>query len=177
MMEEQVILVDYADKQKGILGKAEAHSIGALHRAFSVFIFNSEGYLLLQKRAAIKYHSALLWTNTCCGHPRPGQKTAAAATRRLKEEMGITTDLNYNFSIIYFAEFENGLAEHELDHVFTGFYNSSPAANPKEAADWVYMPVTKIRQLVEQSPEQFTHWFKLIFKKIRPDINISTNAN
>ena len=120
---EQVILVNEQDEQTGVMEKMEAHQKALLHRAFSVFIFNDKGELLLQQRASDKYHSGGLWTNTCCSHPNPDEETITAAQRRLKEEMGFTTKLSKAFDFIYKSEFSNGLTEHEFDHVFTGYYN------------------------------------------------------
>ncbi len=137
-MIENVILVDSADNAPGTMEKMEAHRQGALHRAFSIFLFNSRGQLLLQQRAMEKYHSGGLWTNTCCGHPRPGEETLEAGKRRLIEETGIATELDALFSFVYRHEFANGLAEYEYDHVLIGFSDEAPQPDPEEIADYRY---------------------------------------
>ena len=136
MILSNVILVDTKDNQTGISEKLEAHKKGLLHRAFSIFLFNDQDQLLLQKRADEKYHSGGLWTNTCCSHPSPGEFLIKSAQNRLKEEMGISTSLSPLFSFIYKAEFDNGLIEHELDHVFIGTFNANPLPNPEEVGEW-----------------------------------------
>ena len=134
-MEEQVILVNEHDTPIGLMGKLEAHQKALLHRAFSVFILNDKGEIMLQQRAASKYHSPNLWTNTCCSHPRQGETTIEAGKRRLQEEMGFVTELTDILSFIYKAPFDNGLTEHELDHILIGYYNAPPTINPEEVAD------------------------------------------
>ncbi len=166
MVEEQVILVDEHDKPIGTMGKLEVHQKGLLHRAFSVFIFNDKGELLLQKRALSKYHSAGLWTNTCCSHPRPNEETLAAANRRLKEEMGITCILIHKTSFIYKTPFDNGLTEHEFDHVFIGNYNERPELNKDEAEDYKWMNMEHIKNDVKKNPEEFTSWFKIALERV-----------
>ncbi len=163
---EHVILVDSNDKVIGEMEKLKAHQSGTLHRAFSVFLFNESNELLLQQRALTKYHSAGLWTNTCCSHPRMGENTMDAAKRRLLEEMGIECELEFAFSFIYKAELENGLIEHELDHVFTGRYTDAPNFDPNEVGDWKYDSIEHIKSDLRLSPELFTAWFKLAFEKI-----------
>lgn len=163
---EQVILVDINDKVIGEMEKLKAHQTGTLHRAFSVFLFNKSNELLLQQRALTKYHSAGLWTNTCCSHPRTGENTLDAAKRRLKEEMGIECNLEFSFSFIYRAELENGLIEHELDHVFTGTYTDAPSLEPSEVCDWKYDSIENIVSDLKLSPEQFTAWFKPAFERV-----------
>jgi isopentenyl-diphosphate delta-isomerase len=163
---EQVILVDAQDNAQGVMEKMEAHTNAVLHRAFSIFIFNEKGDMLLQQRAMNKYHSGGLWTNSCCSHPRPGEETAAAAARRLQEEMGFQTPLEKVFDFIYRAEFENGLTEHEFDHVFVGYYDGEIQPDPKEVNSFVYRPMEEIVLLIKNQPEIFTAWFHIAFPKI-----------
>lgn len=164
-MEEQVILVNEKDEKIGLMPKMEAHQKGVLHRAFSVFIFNDNNELMLQQRALTKYHSPGLWTNTCCSHQRDGETTIAAAKRRLEEEMGIVTPLKPTTSFIYRASFDNGLTEHELDHILLGKYNHAPNINTEEVASWKWMPLEEVKKDMEEHPEQYTAWFKIIFEK------------
>ena len=171
MVEEQVILVNEEDEQIGLMPKMEAHEKAALHRAFSVFIFNSKNELMLQQRAAHKYHSPLLWTNTCCSHQRNGESNIEAGTRRLAEEMGFTTDLNVVTSFIYKVPFDNGLTEHEFDHVMTGFYENDPVINKKEVKSWKWMSVEAIKYDISLKPERYTAWFKIIFQKFYTHLN------
>jgi isopentenyl-diphosphate delta-isomerase len=168
---EYVVLVDEQDKELGTMEKMQAHREGKLHRAISVFIFNSEKKLLLQKRAADKYHSANLWTNTCCSHPHPKEKTEDAAVRRLLEEMGITCKLKHVFDFTYSVKFENNLSENEFDHVFFGFSDDVPLPDPNEVSDWKYQSLEEIENQLKQSPGQFTEWFKLIFESVKGLIN------
>ena len=170
-MEEHVILVDEHDNQLGLMPKMEAHEKAVLHRAFSVFIFNSDGDLMLQQRAAHKYHSPLLWTNTCCSHQRDGETNIEAGKRRLVEEMGFSTELKEVFSFIYKAPFDNGLTEHEFDHVMTGFYEMDPVINKEEVEAWKWMPVEAVKSNIESNPEIYTAWFKIIFKNFYSHIN------
>ncbi len=162
MVEEKVILVNEQDEAIGEMEKLEAHKQGALHRAFSVFIFNDKNELLLQRRALNKYHSAGLWTNTCCSHPRPGETIYAAAQRRLKEEMGLDAELIHKGFFIYKTPFENGLTEHELDHVFIGISNRVPVINSEEVHSFKYLSLQKIKEEIQTSPENFTSWFKIV---------------
>jgi isopentenyl-diphosphate Delta-isomerase len=162
---EFVILVDKDNNELGVMEKQEAHEKAALHRAFSVFIFNEQDELLLQQRALNKYHSAGLWTNTCCSHPRAGEVTANAAKRRLKEEMGIETFLEEKFSFIYLASFENGLTEHEFDFVFTGKFNGIPKINPTEVASYKWITLDSLIKDVAERPSVYTSWFKIILKE------------
>jgi isopentenyl-diphosphate delta-isomerase len=164
---EQVILVDENDVSTGTMAKMEAHEKAVLHRAFSVFIFNSQGDMLLQQRAVDKYHSGGLWSNSCCSHPRPGEETADAASRRLKEEMGFETGLKKVFDFIYKASFENGLTEHEFDHVFVGYYDGTVAPDEKEVNGYAYKPMHEIEELMQTQPELFTAWFHIAFPKIK----------
>lgn len=166
MQEEQVILVDEKDDPIGTMGKLEVHQQGLLHRAFSVFIFNDKGQLLLQKRAAHKYHSGGLWTNTCCSHPSPGEETLKAANRRLKEEMGIDTILIHKTSFIYKTAFDNGLTEHEFDHVFIGNYNENPVLNEDEAEDHKWMSLNELKENIKKTPDIFTSWFKIAIETV-----------
>ncbi|GGD43896.1 isopentenyl-diphosphate Delta-isomerase [Muriicola marianensis] len=164
-MEEKVILVNERDEQVGTMPKMEAHEKAVLHRAFSVFIMNSKGETMLQQRAAHKYHSPLLWTNTCCSHQRVGESNIEAGKRRLQEEMGFETDLKELFSFIYKAPFDNGLTEHELDHVMIGQYEGDPRINREEVASWKWMNPEDIKADMEKSPETYTAWFRIIFEK------------
>jgi len=166
MNSQQVILVDENDNAIGSIEKMEAHRRGLRHRAFSIFIFNSRGEMLLQQRAMNKYHSAGLWSNTCCSHPYPGEETIFAALRRLYEEMGFQTPLQKIFDFIYEAPFENGLTENEFDHVFAGEYEGEIAINPEEARDYTFQSMKEIKQELEKSPEKYTEWFKIAFPKI-----------
>lgn len=164
-MEEQVILVNEKDEPIGLMGKMEAHEKGLLHRAFSVFVFNSKQEVLLQQRAACKYHSPNLWTNTCCSHPRVGETNQQAGERRLQEEMGLQVPLQEVFSFIYKAPFDNGLTEHEYDHVLIGYSDAQPQINPEEVASWKWLSLEAIKEDILQAPERYTAWFKIIFEE------------
>ena len=163
---ESVILVDENDIQIGVEEKLSAHHKGLLHRAFSVFIFNKKNEILLQKRALDKYHSAGLWTNACCSHPRPEEDTLSAAHRRLKEELGLTSSLKHLFHFIYKAAFDNWLTEHELDHVFIGITDDYPIINTEEASEYRYMSQSALLTDIDNNPEQYTVWFKLIVERV-----------
>ena len=163
MWMENVILVDEKDNQVGLMPKLEAHQKGLLHRAFSVFIFNSDYKLLLQKRASSKYHSGGLWTNTCCSHPRDGEDIIDAANRRLNEEMGIKTSLRKVFDFIYTAELDNNLIENEFDHVFYGVYDTDPILNKEEAEDYKWIDMETLKNDIENNTDQYTVWFKIAF--------------
>ena len=165
MVEDNVILVDVLDKQIGLMPKLEAHEKGVLHRAFSVFIFNNKGELMLQRRALSKYHSPGLWTNTCCSHQRDGESNILAAKRRLNEEMGFVAELIEKTSFVYKANFDNGLTEHELDHIIVGKYNHSPVINSSEVDSWKWMSMEDIRNNINDQPHNYTAWFKIIFEK------------
>ena len=165
MAEEKVILVDEADNQVGLMEKMKAHEQAVLHRAFSVFVFNGKGELLLQQRASHKYHSPGLWTNTCCSHQREGETNVQAGRRRLWEEMGFDCELEDSFWFIYRAEFDNGLTEHELDHVLVGRYDEDPEINPEEVSDFKWMTLESVREDMELQPEKYTEWFKIIFRE------------
>ena len=160
---ENVILVDEKDNQVGLMPKLEAHQKGLLHRAFSVFIFNSDYKLLLQKRASSKYHSGGLWTNTCCSHPRDGENIIDAANRRLNEEMGIKTSLRKVFDFIYTAELDNNLIENEFDHVLYGVYDIDPILNKEEAEDFKWIDMETLKNDIENNTDQYTVWFKIAF--------------
>lgn len=166
MKEENVILVNESDEPIGVMPKMEAHQKAVLHRAFSVFIFNSEGKLMLQQRALHKYHSPGLWTNTCCSHQRLGESNLEAGNRRLFEEMGMEVDLEELFSFIYKAPFDNGLTEHELDHVMIGYSEQSPVINKEEVEDWKWMGMDDIKTDISTQPEAYTAWFKIIFDRV-----------
>jgi len=163
MVEEQVILVDAHDNPIGTMNKMEAHEKAVLHRAFSVFILNDKNEVMLQQRAAHKYHSPLLWTNTCCSHQRVGETNIEAGKRRLFEEMGFTADLKELFHFIYKAPFDNGLTEHELDHVMIGYSNANPVINPEEVESWKWMSIEAIKDDMTNNPKDYTVWFKIIF--------------
>ncbi len=175
MTEEQVILVDENDNQIGLMPKMEAHEKALLHRAFSVFIFNDNNELMLQKRALHKYHSPGLWTNTCCSHQRNGETNLEAGKRRLQEEMGFVTDLKESTSFIYKAPFDNGLTEHEYDHIMIGHYNSAPNINTDEVADWKWMPLENVKVDIALNPQHYTAWFKIIFEKFYEFINVDNS--
>jgi isopentenyl-diphosphate delta-isomerase len=165
MIEEQVILVNEHDEPIGLMPKMEAHEKAVLHRAFSVFILNDRKEIMLQQRAAHKYHSPLLWTNTCCSHQRAGETNLQAGLRRLNEEMGFETPLKELFHFIYKAPFDNGLTEHELDHVMIGYYQNAPLINLEEVASWKWMSIEDVRMDILKNPQLYTVWFKIIFEK------------
>ncbi|MCY1237252.1 Isopentenyl-diphosphate Delta-isomerase [compost metagenome] len=143
--------------------KLEAHEKAQLHRAFSIFILNSKNEVMLQQRASQKYHSPLLWTNTCCSHQREGETNIQAGNRRLFEEMGFSTELKELFHFIYKAPFDNGLTEHELDHVMIGYFDGEPEINPEEVESWKWMDIDAIKEDMQQHPDSYTVWFKIIF--------------
>ena len=163
MKEENVILVNQKDEQIGLMPKLEAHEKAVLHRAFSVFILNSKNEIMLQQRAHHKYHSPLLWTNTCCSHQREGETNIQAGSRRLFEEMGFETGLKELFHFIYKAPFDNGLTEYELDHVMIGYYEDEPKINSEEVENWKWMCIEDVRSDMQLHPEIYTVWFKIIF--------------
>lgn len=165
-----VILVDMNDNPIGSMEKMEAHKTGALHRAFSVLVFNSDGYLLLQRRAASKYHSGGLWTNTCCSHPSPGQSTMDSALMRLKQEMGISADLNYHSCFTYQANLDYGLQEHEFDHVYIGRSDQKPIPNPDEVQEYKYLSPENVSQEILHNPQAYSEWFKIIWAKIKDNV-------
>ncbi len=168
-----VILVDEQDNPLGVMEKMEAHQKALLHRAFSVFIFNNAGDLLLQQRAAGKYHSAGLWTNTCCSHPQPGEMVEEAALRRLEEEMGFSTPLEKAFAFLYKTGFDNGLTEHEYDHVFTGTYEGGIHPDPDEVSAYRYVPMDELLEWVQRAPGEFTEWFKIALPRLEAHLKKS----
>ncbi|MEI8085440.1 MAG: isopentenyl-diphosphate Delta-isomerase [Paludibacter sp.] len=172
-----VILVDLNDLEIGSIEKMEAHEKALLHRAFSVFIFNSNGELLMQQRAIDKYHSAGLWTNTCCSHPFPGEETLDAANRRLFEEMGLKTELKFSFKFRYKAPFDNDLTEHEIDHVFIGNTDEIPQLNVDEVSNYKYMQLEDIQRHIAIEPEQYTVWFRIIFSEFIEKISTKDLTN
>jgi len=161
-----LIRVDTNDMPLGVVEKMAAHREGILHRAFSVFIFNSEGKWLLQQRAVGKYHSAGLWTNSCCGHPQEGDETGEAARNRLNYEMGLDCDLRNIFNFTYRASLENGLVEHEFDHVFIGFSDELPRVNPEEVSGWRMVSIEDLREEIEAGESRFTEWFKMVYERV-----------
>ncbi|UCG95272.1 MAG: isopentenyl-diphosphate Delta-isomerase [archaeon] len=164
---EQVILVDEKDNQIGTEEKIKAHENGGrLHRCFSILIFNSRGKLLLQKRAFKKYHCGGLWSNTCCGHPRPGEETSRAACRRLKEEFGFEAELEEIISFIYRSDFKNGLTEWEFDHAFVGIFDGEPDPDTEEIEDYEWIGTEELKKDVRENPEKYTPWFRILLSKI-----------
>jgi isopentenyl-diphosphate delta-isomerase len=161
-----VILVDERDEPIGTMEKMEVHQKALLHRAFSVFVFNNKGEVLLHKRALKKYHSSGLWTNACCSHPKPGEETLAAAENRLHEEMGISVRLNKIFDFTYKVAFENGLTEYEFDHVFVGRYEGEVFPNADEVSDYCYKSIDEIKTSLQTHPQKYTEWFKIAFPKV-----------
>lgn len=168
---EFVILVDELDNEKGVMEKMEAHKKAILHRAISVFIINTKGEWLLQRRAFGKYHSNGLWTNTCCSHPFPGELNIDAAHRRLMEEMGLNSELKEIFQFIYREELDNNLTEHELDHIFVGVTDKKPEINTSEVAEWKYMGYNELINDLELSPGNYTIWFKKIVTQVNQHLN------
>lgn len=166
-----VIIVDEKDNEFGLEEKLKVHKKGNLHRAFSVFVFNSKKELLLQKRAKEKYHSSGLWTNTCCSHPKNGEDLKAEAEKRLKEEMGFTCNLEKKFSFIYRAVLDNGLIEHEYDHVFFGKFNKNPNPNPSEVKGWKWISLKKLKEDMGKSPKEYTPWLRIIIDEIISLVN------
>lgn len=167
MRVQDVLLVNENDEPQGTMEKMEAHQKGLLHRAFSVFVFDRSGRMLLQQRALGKYHGGGLWTNTCCSHPYPDEAVADAATRRLQEELGFTTQLQPVFAFTYRADVENGLIEHEFDHVFAGEYEGPMNLNPEEVAACRYLEMEEIENMLGAQPESFTAWFRIAFPRVK----------
>lgn len=161
------MLVDEDDREIGKMEKLEVHEKGLLHRAFSVFIFNAKGEMLLQQRADSKYHSSGLWTNACCSHPGSGENIVQSAIKRLQEEMGFTTSLNEAFSFVYRTEFDNGLTEHEFDHVLIGYYHSTIVPDDREVKDYCYMTIEAIEAALTSHPQKYTSWFKIAFPRMQ----------
>jgi isopentenyl-diphosphate delta-isomerase len=174
MTQDLLILVDKNDNEIGTLDKLSVHQRGLLHRAFSVFIFNSENELLLQQRADEKYHSPGLWSNTCCSHPLSGEKIADSISRRLKEEMGMQCDTQFKFSFIYKAQFGNGLTEHELDHVYFGESDDLPKPNPAEVKNWKYISLQNLQEEIALHPEKFSAWLKISIPRIMAEKGVLT---
>jgi len=170
-MTEHVILVDLNDKEIGVMPKLEAHLEGKLHRAFSIFIFNTKGELLLQQRALTKYHSGGKWTNTCCSHPRPGEQIMDAANRRLVEEMGMTAELRHVFSFTYMAELADGIIEYEFDHVFFGISDTLPVLNFDEVTSYEYKDMNLLSNDLSTHPDKYTAWLKICFSRVMNDYN------
>lgn len=171
MAEELVILVNELDEQIGLMPKMEAHEKGVLHRAFSVFVFNKSGELMLQQRATSKYHSPLLWTNTCCSHQRVGERNIEAGKRRLQEEMGFVCELREVTTFIYKVPFDNGLTEHELDHILIGYYDENPVINKEEVERYKWMTLEDVKEDIFHHPENYTAWFKIIFENFYHYLN------
>jgi len=161
-----LILVDENDRPTGTMEKMEVHQKALLHRAFSIFIFNSKGDMLLHQRATNKYHSAGLWTNACCSHPLKGEETIEAAEKRLKEEMGFTVPLKKAFNFTYKATLENGMTEHEYDHVFIGTYDGYIQPDEDEVKDFCFVNMDEIRSSIQSHPQKYTAWFKIAFPKV-----------
>ena len=170
---EEVILVNEADEEVGTMEKMEAHQKALLHRAFSVFLFNNRSEMLLQQRAMCKYHSGGLWTNACCSHPRPGETVEAAASRRTKEELGIEPVIHKAFSFTYRAAFDNGLTEHEFDHVFVGRFDGSLFPDPNEVSDTCYLSIEDIRKDLTEHPSKYTEWFKIAFQQVEEHVQLA----
>ena len=172
MTEEKVVLVNEKDEKIGLMPKMEAHEKALLHRAFSVFVFNDNNELMIQQRALHKYHSPGLWTNTCCSHQRDGENNIDAGKRRLQEEMGFSTDLKETISFIYKAPFDNGLTEHEYDHMLVGKFNDEPNINPDEVAAWKWMTMEAVEKDMKSNPAIYTEWFKIIFDKFQEHLTV-----
>lgn len=168
-----VILVDENDREIGVMEKIEAHQKALLHRAFSVFIFNNKEEMLLHKRAATKYHSPGLWTNACCSHPQPNEETSVSAINRLQIEMGFTSRLTEAFSFTYKADFDNGLTEHEFDHVFVGTYNGDIFPNKDEVSDYCFKSMKEIKASLQLFPHNYTEWFKIAFPKVEEYLTLN----
>lgn len=166
MNRNQLVLVDRDDNALGTIDKMSAHEQGLLHRAFSVLLYNSKGEMLIHKRAETKYHCGGLWTNACCSHPMPEELPLNAANRRLMEEMGLEARLDYCFAFIYKAPFDNGLIEHEYDHVFKGITDDVPNPNLEEVSDWKYISIKALKKDVSAFPDNYTVWFRLILDQL-----------
>ena len=176
-MIENVILVDENDQEIGVMEKMQAHREAKLHRAFSVFLWNENNELLLQKRQVDKYHCGGLWTNTCCSHPKVGETLAQAVERRLKEEMNVVCDTNWMYSFVYKADLGDGLFEHEFDHVFFGEFSGHPTPDATEVEDWKYIGIDALTQDVADHPDQYTPWFKIILKEVLAKGILNTALN
>lgn len=171
-LHDDVILVNEHDDEIGYMPKLEAHQKGVLHRAFSVFVFNTKGEILLQQRALGKYHSEGLWSNTCCSHPLPHESTHSGAVRRLQEEMGLQTSLTFLYSFLYHAKLDNELTEHELDHVFWGISDHEPIINTSEVSNYKYMTVEDLKTDLAQNPAKYTEWLKICFEEVSANIKL-----
>jgi isopentenyl-diphosphate delta-isomerase len=167
----EVILVDKNDKEVGIGEKIKTHQEGKLHRAFSIFVFNSNGELLLQKRAKSKYHCGGMWSNTCCSHPRPGESVEKAVHRRLKEEMGFDCELKEIFSFTYKVKFDDNFFEHEYDHVFIGNFDGKPNPNPEEVGEWKWISIEELKKDIRKNPDSYTYWLKKSIDKVVSHLN------
>ncbi len=176
-MIENVILVDENDQEVGVMEKMQAHKEAVLHRAFSVFLWNENNELLLQKRQVDKYHCGGLWTNTCCSHPKVDETLAQAVERRLREEMDIACDTNWMYSFVYKADLGNGLFEHEFDHVYFGEYSGDPSPDANEVEDWKYMGIDALKQDILENPDHYTPWFKIILKEVLAKGILNTALN
>jgi isopentenyl-diphosphate delta-isomerase len=181
MAEEKLVLVNEQDEAIGVEEKTRAHLLGALHRAFSVFVLNAAGQLLVQKRALTKYHSRGLWSNTCCGHPRPDEDIEKASRRRLREEMGFDSQLTELFAFVYRADLEDGFIENEYDHVLVGWFEGVPKHNPTEVADWRWVDLATLCMDLKEHPESYTYWFRISFDRflravapMQPNMAVST---
>lgn len=163
---QQVILVDENNNEIGIEEKILAHKKGSMHRAFSIFIFNRENELLLQKRAKSKYHSSDLWSNTCCSHPRPGMNIFSEMKSRLMAEMGFICEINWAFDFTYISKFDNNLIENEYDSVYIGYFNGNPIPNENEVSDWKWENLGKISTLIKLYPEKYSTWFIIALPKV-----------
>jgi isopentenyl-diphosphate Delta-isomerase len=170
MSDEKLILVDERNRATGSGGKAAIHRAGLLHRAFSIFVVDERGRILLQQRNPKKYHSGGLWANSCCGHPRPGERTVTAARRRLNEELGVTSDLSFGFFSRYRTELDNGMHENEFVYVYFGPLRSRPRPDPAEVADVELLSVDEIGRRIKRAPGSFTYWFKHYFENHHAEI-------
>jgi len=169
---DRVLLVNNMDAPNGTADKLEAHRLGLLHRAFSIFIINNAGEILLQRRANTKYHSSDLWANTCCGHPQENESILIAASRRLNEEMGLICELRAVGNFYYKEPVGQGLIEHEIDHLFVGKFNGIPISNSSEVSEWRFLSMNSIEFLLEKEPENFAAWFPIAFCKVRPYLDL-----
>lgn len=177
MANDMLILVDENDRAYGTMEKLRVHQAGLLHRAFSVFIFNGRGELLLQQRADGKYHSSGLWSNTCCSHPRPGEPLKFSVKRRLKEEMGLDCATRFAFSFIYKSTFDNGLVEHEFDHVFFGVSDQVPTPAVDEVKDWKYISVEELKSDLQANPGDYTAWLRICFDNVITHVQVEAAKN
>ena len=175
-MDEQLVLVDGNDRAIGVAEKISVHRNGDLHRAFSIFVFDSDGNLLLQQRAPNKYHSGNLWSNTCCGHPRPGESALEAAHRRLGEEMGFDCELDEALSVIYNIRIDETFFEHEFDHVFIGRFNGTPIPNAEEVCDWKWISLNELSEDIQTTPVRYTYWLKILFEELSQKVLLNTKA-